>query len=197
MDSRVICKLENGLKGVIDRINVSDQLIEPKDAIVEGQSLICRVIDIDKPRFEVALSSKGSDLRSDLLYHNSVMRLGLETIDPYLIPDNDFEDDEDVDGTRPKRTSSEPARDGQRSRRSSSASSSSSSSSSSRSKGDPCKNRRIDHPLFKPLSYKEAEDYLAAKVCVCHVTLLDIVHDYISDHSSCFNTMMLMLGCWG
>ena len=77
---------------MIDKHHVSDQNIELKTGLSEGQSIICRVLSIDKHRFEVALSSRGSDLRNDAMYRNSMAQLGLETDDPYLLPDLDSSD---------------------------------------------------------------------------------------------------------
>ena len=114
--SRALTRLESGLIGVIEKDKISDS---GRDRLLSiGQVVNCRVLGIDKVKYEVSLSCKGSDLHAD----NNV-DLGN---DPYLLPD-------EVE-VAPKRV---------------------------KPKRDPvAKTRIIVHPLFKNITFMQAEEEL-------------------------------------
>ncbi|GJP64948.1 hypothetical protein CLOP_g21880 [Closterium sp. NIES-67] len=62
---KVLCALESGVLGEVDRRDFSDDPnVELRDVVTEGQPLTCRIKEVKKEEAKVILTCKGSDLRS-------------------------------------------------------------------------------------------------------------------------------------
>lgn len=82
--NRVMCVLESGLLGFIEKEDLSDDRnVEPSDKVAEGSIVTCRVKEVKSAKFFVILTCKGSDLRGN---HWRPM----VQPDPYFQPDNSF-----------------------------------------------------------------------------------------------------------
>ncbi|CAM6129610.1 unnamed protein product [Calypogeia fissa] len=79
--SRVMCVLESGLIGFINKEELSDDAnVDPADNVAEGSIVTCRVKSVNKASYSVDLTCKGSALRSE----NWPTR---RPKDPYFVPD--------------------------------------------------------------------------------------------------------------
>ncbi|CAI5970173.1 unnamed protein product [Closterium sp. NIES-65] len=62
---KVLCALESGVLGEVDRRDFSDDPnVELRDVVSEGQPLTCRIKEVKTEEAKVILTCKGSDLRS-------------------------------------------------------------------------------------------------------------------------------------
>ncbi|CAI7841223.1 unnamed protein product, partial [Closterium sp. NIES-53] len=62
---KVLCALESGVLGEVDRRDFSDDPnVELRDVVTEGQPLTCRIKEVKTEEAKVILTCKGSDLRS-------------------------------------------------------------------------------------------------------------------------------------
>lgn len=117
---KAITRLDSGVTGMISRYDVSDDMVESVDSVLQpGQNVVCRVKEVIKDRFLVHLTCRQSDLDNK--------SMGVEPIyDPHLLPDIDEEDE--IKKRKKKKAAKQV--------------------------------RVITHPLFKNVTYQEAEDLL-------------------------------------
>ncbi|KAJ1659646.1 Transcription elongation factor spt6 [Dispira simplex] len=131
-DRFAICKLDSGVDGFLPISRVDDERVEVlADVLSEGEALPCAVIQVNKDRFTVDLTSRPSDLdeaqrrlqeyepRVDSYFDHTAARAEARAKPQEVCNSHDT-------STGPSRSS-----------------------------------RIIDHPLFKPFRAKEAETYLA------------------------------------
>jgi transcription elongation factor SPT6 len=82
--NRVMCVLESGLLGFIQKEDISDEPdVVPSDKVAEGSMVTCRVKDVDRAKYIVDLTCKGSDLRGDFWGDR-------QRRDPYYSEDKNF-----------------------------------------------------------------------------------------------------------
>ncbi|KAJ1970064.1 Transcription elongation factor spt6 [Dispira parvispora] len=131
-DRFAICKLDSGVDGFLPISRVDDERVEVlADILSEGEALPCAIIQVNKDRFTVDLTSRPSDLDE--------AQRRLQEYEPKV--DTYFDH---AAARAEARAKSQEARN-----------------SHSTSTGPSRSSRIIDHPLFKPFRSKEAEVYLA------------------------------------
>ena len=88
-DRSVRCRLDSGLTGFINKEDVSDRNVQniKELAIDVGNTLPCRIREIDKERLSVKLTCKSSDLQSKR-WEEAILH-ELQALEPYLLIEND------------------------------------------------------------------------------------------------------------
>ncbi|KAL6060672.1 Transcription elongation factor SPT6 [Balamuthia mandrillaris] len=152
-ESAIYCRLENGLRGRIADRDVSDQYgISPLDVVEEGQTIQCRVLRIDKERFSVDLSCRGKDLQDhdrDPLHVRSMQDKYLKTTTSATAEDEEeecFIDEMPASSSLGTANAKKPEKKDEEKKKKSAKSI-----------------RTVNHPLFKNMTFREAEDYLEEK----------------------------------
>lgn len=80
-ENRVLCMLDSGLLGIVQKEDLSDEKChDPSEKVSEGSVITCRIKDINKTKFLVDLTCRGSELRDEHRYSRFVH-------DPYYSED--------------------------------------------------------------------------------------------------------------